>query len=275
VTRQGRNLLFQSEHHPLVTPDPGTPEQLAQALIHTKAYQRAEAAAKGLKVLDLGCNTGYGTRLIARSAREVWGIDVSERAVQAARESASAENVSYELSDGESLRFEDGAFDLVTSFQVIEHVLDVGPYLSEISRVPNGTLRLIPGRPPWNIFHVREYSADQLSGVLEHRFEEVRILGLFAEDDLYTTELRRIERARRIARNPALFALKRLVLPRLGNGVLHRIETAIEARAAMRHAGASRATRNREPDWTLDSLHYRDAPLDRALDLLATCRKAR
>jgi hypothetical protein len=43
----------------------------------------------------------------------------------------------------------------------------------------------------------------------------------------------------------------------------------------MRHAGASRATRNREPDWTLDSLHYRDAPLDRALDLLATCRKAR
>ncbi|MCG8531553.1 MAG: class I SAM-dependent methyltransferase [Desulfovibrionales bacterium] len=205
------NLLFQSEHHPLVPLEIESRESYCLSLIHQKAYSRAAEMADNLKVLDLGCNNGYGTMMMAKRCTQVVGVDVAAQAVEAATASHGGPNIEYRVIDGKTLPFGDNAFDLITSFQVIEHVELVEPYLREIRRVlrdtghvvfttPNRCIRLEPGMKPWNPFHVREYDAAGLEETLRAAFPSVSVEGLFAAPALYEIEHGRADRAKKAAR---------------------------------------------------------------------------
>ena len=83
--------------------------------------------------LDVGCAEGYFMGAIAQArGAEVWGVDLSNRAVTVA---ASRYGVSTAAAQATALPFADGAFDLVYSTEVIEHVLDPGAMLEEMRRV--------------------------------------------------------------------------------------------------------------------------------------------
>lgn len=75
---------------------------------------------------------------LAEHAREVVGIDPIDRfgdaGVRLARERAIT-NLSFARADGMALPFTEGAFDLVLSHAVIEHVPDAEQYLRECRRV--------------------------------------------------------------------------------------------------------------------------------------------
>jgi SAM-dependent methyltransferase len=202
-------IRLQAEEHPLI--DDKAPETLAEKclhLMHVKAYDEAAARCAGRDVLDVGCNTGYGTVRLVPVARSVTGVDVSPAAVAAARTREGGEAATFEVIDGLGLPFPDDSFDLVTSFQVVEHVLDPVPYLQEIRRVlrpggiailttPNAAIRLDPGMTPWNRFHVREYRADELKVALGEVFDEVEVLGMFGVPTLYDLEIERVDANRR------------------------------------------------------------------------------
>jgi SAM-dependent methyltransferase len=282
MTPPAANLVFQSERHPLVLEDPRSSEQLIRSLIHLKAYDFARRDAVDRKVLDVGCNTGYGTRIIAEAAREIFGVDVAARAIEIARDSARdlSKEIRFGVADGDVLNFPDAEFDRVVSFQVIEHVEEVGRYLEEIARVlepgghaifttPNATLRLDPGQRPWNVFHVREYTAEALVQELRRHFDHVQILGLFGEDALQAAEIRRVERSRKMGRISSLLALKRFLLTRASDEFLWRLEGFMERLFERRLDGG----RAELPSWDLDSLEYREDDLDRALDFTAICTK--
>jgi ubiquinone/menaquinone biosynthesis C-methylase UbiE len=68
-------------------------------------------------------------------ARRVVGTDVSPRAIEAARRRAVHGRPEFVQTDGLDLPFDDASFDLVTSFQVLEHVPDPGPWLEGLRRV--------------------------------------------------------------------------------------------------------------------------------------------
>jgi SAM-dependent methyltransferase len=89
-------------------------------------------------VLDAGCGGGGMPLSLAEHAREVVGIDPIDRFGQAgvvlARE-RSLTNLHFARADGMALPFPDGAFDLVLSHAVIEHVADAPLYLRECRRV--------------------------------------------------------------------------------------------------------------------------------------------
>ena len=201
-------VRLQAEEHPLIEDDPPTtPAEHCLRLMHLRAYDEAVAHATGRDVLDVGCNTGYGTIRFVPVASRVVGVDVSERAIEAARRRAPDGRPEFIATDGFDLPFADASFDLVTSFQVLEHVPDPRPYLAEIRRVtrpggtvilatPNAATRLDPGMTPWNRFHVREYVATELATLLEGTFSRVRIQGMFGAPTLYETEIRRVNAAR-------------------------------------------------------------------------------
>ena len=108
--------------------------------------ERAGVRVRG-RVLDAGCGGGGMPLSMAEEADAVVGIDPAPR-FQAAGVTLGRErgmrNLTFAQADGMFLPFRPGAFDLVLSHAVIEHVADAPLYLRECARVlaPGGHVYL-------------------------------------------------------------------------------------------------------------------------------------
>ena len=186
-----------------------TPERWLIYLVHLASYRFARRFAEGAAVLDYGCGTGYGSADLAEGgAARVTGVDVSAAAIDEARDSFQRPNLDFaRIEPDRPLPFDDDSFDLIVSFQVIEHVPDPDRYLAEASRVlrpgaplllttPNRSTRLLPLQRPWNRWHVREYSRRTLRRELAPRFGTTEIFGISAAPEVVRIELRRTRRAK-------------------------------------------------------------------------------
>jgi len=71
---------------------------------------------------DLGCGEGYGTRLLSEVCERIVGFDVSRDVVRHAEAQYGRSECEFQWYDGVRLPVEDGQFDAVVSFHVIEHV---------------------------------------------------------------------------------------------------------------------------------------------------------
>jgi len=87
------------------------------------------------RILDLGCGPGLPTFLLSSFAKEVVGLDISPIFIRIAKEKHSAQSIKFMCGDILNLPFSDGSFDVVSSYQVIEHVCEVGRALAEMTRV--------------------------------------------------------------------------------------------------------------------------------------------
>ena len=155
---------------------------------HMHRYALAADWVAGCTVLDAACGEGYGSAMLADSAGEVTGVDLSEQAIDHARTRYSGrDNLRFEVADATRLPFEDGAFDRIVSFETIEHLAEQELLLAEFRRVltPEGLLILSsPDRETYNAeaeapneFHVRELDREELTALLSKQFPAVRLLG--------------------------------------------------------------------------------------------------
>ena len=154
---------------------------------HVARYAFAARLAKGRRVLDAGCGSGYGTARLAQEAREVLGIDVSQEAVDDARQEYQAANLRFECGDCLNIPAADGSFDLVVAFEIIEHLSDWRRFLAQARRVlaPDGQFVVsTPNRLYYaearaalgpNPFHVHEFEYQEFRGELEAVFPHVSI----------------------------------------------------------------------------------------------------
>jgi len=87
-------------------------------------------------VLEYGCGPGYEALFIAKSASSVTGIDISDTAIEQAKEMARQEqitNATFRAMDAEAMDFSDESFDLICGMGILHH-LDLDKSLSEIAR---------------------------------------------------------------------------------------------------------------------------------------------
>ncbi|MBW3652754.1 MAG: class I SAM-dependent methyltransferase [Actinobacteria bacterium] len=97
----------------------------------------------GETVLDLGSGAGEFSAALAQAGVAPVGVDVAREALRRAGERVPGLDLRL-WRDGEPLPLEDCSVDTVWAGEVIEHVVDVAPWLSEVRRVlrPRGTLLL-------------------------------------------------------------------------------------------------------------------------------------
>ncbi|TMC47528.1 MAG: class I SAM-dependent methyltransferase [Chloroflexi bacterium] len=109
----------------------------------------------GDRLLDVGCGTGYLTRLVADAAAPdgtALGIDPSLQALERARRSRRPTNCSFAVGTAEALDATEGAFDVVVSSLAIHHIPEGArsTAFAEMFRVlrPGGRLLVADFRPP-------------------------------------------------------------------------------------------------------------------------------
>ena len=144
----------------------------------------------GKSVLDVGCGCGYGSDFLARNgARDVTSVDVSREAITRAMELYSATtNAKFLIADAQSHSLGVSVFDIVTSFEMLEHVADYVKCLEGIRRAmkEDGLLILsTPNRCYWDSkigrgnapsqFHTKEFYPDELQDALRVHFRHVDI----------------------------------------------------------------------------------------------------
>jgi SAM-dependent methyltransferase len=153
--------------------------------LHLKRYLFARAYCSGEVVLDAACGAGYGSAELGRVAAHVVGVDMADEAISYARSHYGSETVEFATMDVSALQLEDASFDVVVSFETIEHLDDRDAFLDEVSRVlrPSGTFIVsTPHVPrtterPENPFHRIEYSRDDFVQLLSGRFANVELFG--------------------------------------------------------------------------------------------------
>ena len=155
---------------------------------HWHRYQFVAALAAGRRVLDAACGEGYGSALLARTAASVTGVDIDPKAVQHARERYAAQpNVRFEQGDCTALNAPDASFDLVVSFETLEHVAAQEALVAGFARVLSADGLLVISSPDkrtysdatgfHNEFHVHELYRDELLALLRPHFPHVRLYG--------------------------------------------------------------------------------------------------
>ncbi len=154
---------------------------------HYARYLFAGRLCRRKTVLDIGCGSGYGAAELARSAVLVAGVDPSVEAIAQACSAYASPNLRFLRADAVALPFRDAAFDLVTAFEVIEHVAEWPKLLAEARRVlgPGGQLvvstpnksyyEAARGTSGPNPFHAHEFTFEEFSAALGEVFPEVTL----------------------------------------------------------------------------------------------------
>jgi 2-polyprenyl-3-methyl-5-hydroxy-6-metoxy-1,4-benzoquinol methylase len=88
-----------------------------------------------LDMLDIGCSTGFMTKLYAQRFRKVTGIDIDKEAVFFAGAHNSGPNIRYLVSDCLRTGFDSGSFDVISCTQIYEHVPDAMQLMNEMGRL--------------------------------------------------------------------------------------------------------------------------------------------
>ncbi len=156
------------------------------------AWVIAEFPTAGSTIVDAGSGEGYGAAMLrAAGAQRVIALEYDEAAAEhSARAYADVSTVRANL---DSLPVADASIDLLVTMQVIEHLWDLRGFLAECRRVLRAGGTIIAATPnrftfspglgrrekPTNPFHVEEFDAAQVAGMLVHAgFERVEVFGV-------------------------------------------------------------------------------------------------
>ncbi|MDF5723984.1 MAG: bifunctional 2-polyprenyl-6-hydroxyphenol methylase/3-demethylubiquinol 3-O-methyltransferase UbiG [Rhizonema sp. PD37] len=89
------------------------------------------------KIVEIGCGGGILSEYIARQGFNVIGIDISEGAIEVAKQHALLDHIEIEYQTGSvyQLTFPNNSFDVVFSSDFLEHIEDLDKAISEMSRI--------------------------------------------------------------------------------------------------------------------------------------------
>ena len=157
---------------------------IKRANFHLDRYNFACRYTENKIVLDVASGLGYGADIIASLglATKVVGVELCKEAYEYSVKNYSSLNTTFYNGSILNLPFENNSFDVVTSFETIEHVEDEISQLNEIYRVlKNNGLYILSTPNDWNNlddknpYHVRCYTYDSLKEAISNKFDIINI----------------------------------------------------------------------------------------------------
>lgn len=156
---------------------------------HIHRYKQVINELKGSeRILDIACGTGFGTHLLSsKTSGQVIGGDLSEDTIESCNKSWRAENLLFQEMDGTKLNFEDNSFDVLVSFETIEHTTHYNEMIVEFKRVvkegglifistPNKLINS-PSGIVTNPFHTQEWYYDEFISLITNHFKKPQLFG--------------------------------------------------------------------------------------------------
>ncbi|MDH5366457.1 MAG: class I SAM-dependent methyltransferase [Cyclobacteriaceae bacterium] len=151
-------------------------QRLLQAYYLAKEYIHGD-------VLEIGCGEGRGISLLSPEAKNYTALDKIQEVIdELSKQYPEIKFIQSNIPPMSEL--ESNSYDVVISFQVIEHIKKDKEYLQEIHRVlkPGGkaiittpNIKKTLSRNPW---HIREYTAEQLTKLAKEIFDKVEMKGV-------------------------------------------------------------------------------------------------
>ena len=153
------------------------------------------------RVLEIGCGNGSMTGYLKSLGVDIIGIDMNEEYINNAKKRFGEE--SFRLMRGEALEFENNIFDIVLSFDLLEHIPDVIEHLGEVKRVLREEGKYFLQTPnrytsiPFSIYKDRSFTkwkeyhpSLQTKRSLGKKFKKVDFDVEFVKVDIYTEYFR-------------------------------------------------------------------------------------
>lgn len=153
---------------------------------HLMRYKSVSEIVKDKIVLDAAIGDGYGAFILSSHAKKITGIDISNESINYAKNNYNNNNLDYLQSSIEKLPFEDSTFDVIISFETIEHV-DINiqnKFFAEIKRVlkDNGILIIsTPDKKYYsdiynykNEFHIKEFYEEEWNDFISNYFSNTK-----------------------------------------------------------------------------------------------------
>jgi ubiquinone/menaquinone biosynthesis C-methylase UbiE len=156
------------------------PEKHMQSLTygeHLARYYAAKQIVKNKTILDIASGAGYGTAILAESAKKVYGIDYSNDAIKYAKSLYKKENLQFLQGDASNIPLDDSSLDVVVSLETIEHIPKPEKFVQEVVRIlkPNGIFYVsTPNDDEFtegNEYHLHEFTFTELDKLIKKYFK--------------------------------------------------------------------------------------------------------
>ncbi len=138
-------------------------------------------------LLDIACGTGFGSNILAKKAAQVIGGDIDKTTITENNTIYQKENLTFQELDGTKLPFDDNTFDVLVSFETIEHTIHYEEMIKEFKRVVKPTGKLFISTPNFylnspsgivtNPFHTQEFTPDVFTALISTYFQKFEIFG--------------------------------------------------------------------------------------------------
>jgi len=154
---------------------------------HWHRYMFASRFCNQKNVLDIACGEGFGSNYLSKNAEFVLGVDIAPDIIEHAKKKYNHQRLDFMVSNAVSVPLESENFDVIVSFETLEHLSkdDQHLFIKEMVRLmkEDGTLIIsTPNKKVYsddanysNPFHLSEFYKQEFMSFLTEHFKNITI----------------------------------------------------------------------------------------------------